>query len=194
VRTCQKCGCDLHDSEDYCPACLSSVTSLLSAIDGNYAGMSKPDLVLTCNMLSGGRAKWRADAENYQAALSDLMDRLQSPTCLYAAPGRGDCEHFVGLPGLIVKGHHDGPPTEDEYGKPNGWCWYCWLSHKAHIATERLNAMKQDDSLNSVQEDIDNLRLDLADTCKEDRTLEIMTGIIAEIRLIKQRLNALEKP
>ncbi len=51
--------------------------------------------------------------------------------CTLAEPGRGDCEHAVGLPGHSIPGQHDGPDdTVDAYGKPNGWCWSCWKSHK----------------------------------------------------------------
>jgi hypothetical protein len=49
--------------------------------------------------------------------------------CAFAGPGRGDCEHAVGLPGKSVPGQHDGPDaTVDVYGRPNGWCWFCWHS------------------------------------------------------------------
>lgn len=51
--------------------------------------------------------------------------------CTFAGPGRGDCEHFIGLPGKSIPGLHDGPDdTVDVYGKPNGWCWSCWKSHQ----------------------------------------------------------------
>ena len=47
--------------------------------------------------------------------------------CAFAGPGRGDCEHFIGLPGRSISGQHDGvDDTVDYYGKPNGWCWLCW--------------------------------------------------------------------
>jgi hypothetical protein len=64
---------------------------------------------------------------------------LSGPDCTLAGPGRGDCEHFVGLPGIPVTGQHDGPDiTIDEYGRPNGWCWSCWKSHKLAIAEMTL--------------------------------------------------------
>lgn len=51
--------------------------------------------------------------------------------CELTKPGRGDCSHFVGLPGTSIPGQHDGPDdTVDAYGKPNGWCWQCWKSEK----------------------------------------------------------------
>lgn len=60
-----------------------------------------------------------------------LRQKAESGGCLYAGPGRGDCEHFIGLPGLAVSGQHDGPDdTVDAYGKPNGWCWSCWKSYQ----------------------------------------------------------------
>ncbi len=40
--------------------------------------------------------------------------------CLLAGPGRGDCEHFVGLP------EEENEKTTDEYGRPHGWCEVCW--------------------------------------------------------------------
>ncbi len=51
--------------------------------------------------------------------------------CSLAGPGSGDCEHFVGLPGLSMPGQHDGKDdTVDAWGKPNGWCWSCWKSKR----------------------------------------------------------------
>lgn len=47
--------------------------------------------------------------------------------CLFSGTGRGDCKHFVGLPGKSIPGKHDGDDdTVDEYGRPNGWCEVCW--------------------------------------------------------------------
>lgn len=40
--------------------------SLIAAIEGNRAGMSHSDLVLTCNMLERGRAAWRKECEEAQ--------------------------------------------------------------------------------------------------------------------------------
>lgn len=57
--------------------------------------------------------------------------------CLHAGTGRGDCEHFVGLPGLEEDVQHDGPRTQDHYGKPNGWCWPCWRGRQARTQSER---------------------------------------------------------
>jgi len=51
--------------------------------------------------------------------------------CQLAGPGRGDCEHAIGLPGIPITGQHDGEDTTvDANGKPNGWCWYCWQAHQ----------------------------------------------------------------
>ena len=62
--------------------------------------------------------------------------------CLFAGPGRGDCEHAVGLPGEDRDVDHDGPRTEDAYGRPNGWCWSCWKSYR--IASLEREAMAKD--------------------------------------------------
>lgn len=59
--------------------------------------------------------------------------------CELAGPGRGDCAHFVGLPGKSVPGQHDGKDdTLDAYGKPNGWCWSCWRQHKIAVLERML--------------------------------------------------------
>lgn len=41
--------------------------------------------------------------------------------CTRAGPGRGDCLHFLGDPGMR---------EVDPYGKPEGWCWSCWKDYK----------------------------------------------------------------
>lgn len=91
--------------------------SLLSAIEGNFEGMAQVDLVLTCKMLTRGREAWRKEADS-------LKSKLETPSCLYVQHGRGDCEHFIGLPKEMNE------KTTDTYGKPNDWCWFCWLSYR----------------------------------------------------------------
>ena len=52
--------------------------------------------------------------------------------CKLSGPGRGDCEHFVGLPDVLDE------TTTDEYGIPHGWCDYCWQSHRLSALREQL--------------------------------------------------------
>jgi hypothetical protein len=68
------------------------------------------------------------------------VERLKHDgSCRYAGPGRGDCFNFVGLPGHSVPGQHDGDDdTVDHYGKPNGWCWHCWLMHQRDGLSRQL--------------------------------------------------------
>src|SRR5258708_35990236 len=61
--------------------------------------------------------------------LLDEIERLQEPACQFAGPGRGDCEHFVGL-----------NDDRDHYGRPAGWCVWCWQSHRLRTAEERAEA------------------------------------------------------
>jgi len=63
---------------------------------------------------------------------STAVERLlDDGGCTFAGPGRGDCEHAVGLPGISIPGRHDGDDdTVDFAGKPNGWCWSCWRSKR----------------------------------------------------------------
>lgn len=66
------------------------------------------------------------------------VDRLkQCGSCLLAGPGRGDCEHFVGLPPVLDS------TTTDTYGKPHGWCWLCWHSYRLSQLRTELEAFKQ---------------------------------------------------
>lgn len=52
--------------------------------------------------------------------------------CLVAGPGRGDCEHFVGVPSVLTR------DNTDDYGVPHGWCSPCWQLEltRRHFARE----------------------------------------------------------
>lgn len=79
--------------------------------------------------------------------------------CRFAGVGRGDCEHFVGLPGKSIPGQHDGPDdTVDCYGIPNGWCEYCWAQHQLIEANQRIS---------DLTELLDSHRQQYADKCLE---------------------------
>lgn len=52
--------------------------------------------------------------------------------CGFDRPGRGDCEHFVGVPHVLNE------QTTDVYGKPHDWCWHCWLMFKLRAARAAL--------------------------------------------------------
>jgi len=137
MSNCHKCGCEIDDMAECCPGCLTSVNSLVAAIEGNYSGMSKADLVLTCNMLLKGREAWRKEYDSLKA-------RLDNASCLLACPGRGDCEHFIGLPSVFDE------HTTDTYGKPNGWCWFCWWAYRTHKAESQSETEGLRTALRSV--------------------------------------------
>jgi hypothetical protein len=66
-------------------------------------------------------------------------DLARNGGCTLAGPGRGDCAHFIGLPGESIPNQHDGADdTLDVYGKPNGWCWSCWKDQKIARAESAL--------------------------------------------------------
>ena len=83
------------------------------------------------------------------------VERLRRDgSCRYAGPQRGDCEHYIGLPGHSIPGQHDGDDdTVDHYGKPNGWCWFCWHAH------QREGLRRQ---LQEANEEVEQLRVQLA--------------------------------
>ena len=75
--------------------------------------------------------KPEAEHPDYKTEHPDDVKPRADIGCTLAGPGRGDCEHFVGRPGESRPGMHDGPDdTVDHYGRPNGWCFYCWVSSK----------------------------------------------------------------
>jgi hypothetical protein len=75
-----------------------------------------------------------------------IPDSDDPPTCKYAGPGRGDCEHFVGLPSGLNES------TTDVYGKPNDWCWFCWLSYRLVKAQEKLDPTDLSKKLRQIAE------------------------------------------
>ena len=74
-----------------------------------------------------------------------MNDETLGNGCLFAGPGRGDCEHFVGYPSSVHRpGMHGGPDdTVDEYGKPNGWCWSCWRSRQIQELRKKIEEQKE---------------------------------------------------
>ena len=59
-------------------------------------------------------------------------DKPYKMGCKLAGQGRGDCEHFVGMPDVLNQN------TTDEYGIPLGWCDFCWIEFR--LRTERATA------------------------------------------------------
>lgn len=90
-------------------------------------------LELPESVINDIRKKW-------EDVLKEIEQLKETSGCSYAGKGRGDCEHFIGLPGKSITGQHDGEDdTVDVYGKPNGWCWSCWKSYQI----ERLKKEKE---------------------------------------------------
>lgn len=82
------------------------------------------------------RKKQPGDAEeecncDQALKLKEKLKDVAEGVCVYSGPGRGDCEHAVGLPGKSIPGQHDGDDdTVDHTGKPNGWCSPCWREYQ----------------------------------------------------------------
>jgi len=78
------------------------------------------------------RLHHQIDALAEQAAVigPDADDPRDRPGCRFSTYGRGDCEHAVGLPAVLNR------ETTDAYGKPHGWCWWCW--HLEQLSALRL--------------------------------------------------------
>lgn len=102
------------DAGQTLPPAHNSAASLVAAIEGNLAGMAHSDLVLTCKMLEGGRAKWRKEAEALQATLvmlkRELDPHISDPT-KYELPRSAWDE--------AVRRHGDKPPTATVERKGN---------------------------------------------------------------------------
>lgn len=82
MKSCPKCGCEIDDMAECCPGCITSVQSLLSAIEGSYEGMKHSDLVETCKMLARGRAAWQREYE----AEKLKVKTAECPKCGYEPP------------------------------------------------------------------------------------------------------------
>lgn len=98
--------------------------------------------------------KHRVDIQREAEGDKPVDPRPGNGMCAYAGPGRGDCESFVGLPGRSIPRQHDGDDdTVDVYGKPNGWCWHCWLMYqRGQLQTQ----------LREANESVEQLRVQLA--------------------------------
>jgi hypothetical protein len=100
-----------------------------------YCGSShEEDGTIFCKEC-GRRLPATADIRRLRLRIQELEAQVEGlkfgGNCRFSGPGRGDCENFVGLPGHSIPGQHDGDDdTVDHYGKPNGWCWHCWLMHE----------------------------------------------------------------
>ncbi len=75
-------------------------------------------------------------------AWDSLNPKLEIRGCLLAVrgtgPGRGDCDHFVGLPAV------EDETTTDEYGRPHGWCQICWQGEQIRrLQSERRELRKR---------------------------------------------------
>jgi len=102
---------------------------------------ARPGDGLACRIKAGDERGLVMDLRKAQKRTHELRDKVDSGGCTLAGPKRGDCSHFIGLPGHAMPGQHDGPDdTVDHYGKPNGWCWSCWKDKK--IADERRKTLE----------------------------------------------------
>lgn len=107
-----------------------------------------------CNPV--GLVRWPEDDDPYiginclrdrfkklQTRLADIERALNGGGCTLSGPGRGDCEHEIGLPGKSIPGQHDGEDdTVDVYGKPNEWCWSCWKSYRISMLEQKIERIR----------------------------------------------------
>lgn len=66
---------------------------------------------------------------------ADMEQQYGKIGCLLAGPGRGDCEHFVGMPSVLDES------ATDVYGRPIGWCMPCWTSVRLAASEARVSAL-----------------------------------------------------
>jgi hypothetical protein len=110
------------------------MTTNILADDNQFGALMKAKLIHK----DKGQHQWHSVAEIEPVA--PVQGGGVDGHCRYAGPGRGDCEHEIGLPGQSIPGQHDGPDdTVDAYGKPNGWCWHCWLMHQKYELEAKVN-------------------------------------------------------
>lgn len=128
-----------------------------------------------------------AECGEFAAPLGE--SRAGEPTCQLAGPGRGDCLHFVGLPVTLDE------TTTDHYGKPHGWCWWCWQSHRLAIATQVVEAAEafcaelQEDAEGVPQPELQKLHaaLDASDNARlTDERAAATTGEPVAYKVVRR--------
>ena len=62
------------------------------------------------------------------------MINIDTQTCLKVEPGRGDCEHFSGIP--------TNETAMNKYGRPQGWCEICWRGYRLKEMSKALGDAK----------------------------------------------------
>lgn len=107
-------------------------------VPGSRLPQAEEAPIAVCSAEDAAREQWRAVGAQRE---------WSPPTCHFARPGRGDCENAVGLPGKSISGQHDGEDdTVDVYGKPNGWCWHCWLMHQREQLRGEVEQLKKENA------------------------------------------------
>lgn len=57
--------------------------TLIAAIEGDYSGMNRESLILTCKMLYRGRERWREEAELANKRLKAILESANRTMCAY---------------------------------------------------------------------------------------------------------------
>lgn len=65
-------------------------------------------------------------AKAFLAGEKSREEKADRPGCSLSGKERGDCRHAVGM-----------VEETDHFGKPIGWCWWCW--HIQQIEEARTN-------------------------------------------------------
>lgn len=110
--------------------------------------------------------------------------KLMCGCCTLAGPGRGDCEHAVGLPGISIPGQHDGEDdTKDCYGKPNGWCASCWKSEQIRVLQNALQTSKQkimelEEKVTALKAPVEKHDVKVFDFTNSELYIYTLTGLI----------------
>ena len=142
---CAICGDRFQDDSERavtCPKCKLALTEQATIDALNRAAKE---------IRRAGHNGWGNACADGAALIASLQ---AGGSCTFAAPGRGDCEHFIGLPGKSIPGQHSGPDdTVDYYGKPNGWCWHCWRAYQIDSLREQVG--KAYKTISTMQCEID---------------------------------------
>ena len=117
-----------------CGAEMSQSDAVVAAVEGWFDNPSSRVKEQAEYLLAPciGKVKPETYGVMVQSLVAALAPFGSDTFCTLAKPGRGDCEHYIGLPSVLDE------TTTDEYGRPRGWCAYCWQSYRLTQTEQQL--------------------------------------------------------
>lgn len=133
--------CQSPDSETASVTCLRNHTLYVAESEDDMSSLRDTAEVVITKSGKVIKDRWGILLHPY---LSRMALSSDGGGCMRPGlPRLGDCENYLGLPGVSLPGQHDGPDdTVEVYGKPNGWCWSCWRLYQIGELRKEVQALE----------------------------------------------------